>query len=143
MKLVPNNDSDEVALWRLVARNKAPAREAEQLYSLAEVARLLGVPSVRLSALAMVGKFPAAAVIVPGGGHKGRRWSASQLHELLRAWAIRWRSATTDFFHLNRLGTITRSIELARSPAFGNEFRHPLFTHSPHSIEPLPWSPQT
>ncbi len=70
-----------------LARNKAPAREAEQLYSLAEVARLLGVQPERLAALAMVGQFPAAAVIVPGGGHKGRRWSASQLHDLLRAWA--------------------------------------------------------
>ena len=72
---------------RRVARNKVPAREAEQLYSFAQVSRLVGVPGYRLSALAMVGKFPAAAVIVPGGGHKGRRWTASQLNELLRTWA--------------------------------------------------------
>lgn len=63
------------------------AREAEQLYNLAEVSRLVGVPRPRLSALAMEGKFPPAAVVVPGGGHKGRRWTASQLAALVQAWA--------------------------------------------------------
>ena len=63
------------------------AREAEQFYSFAEVSRLLGVPGYRLSALAMQGKFPPAAVIVPGGGHKGRRWTASQISALVQSWA--------------------------------------------------------
>ena len=62
-------------------------REAEQFYSLAQVSRLVGVQPERLSALAMEGKFPPAAVIVPGGGHKGRRWTASQLAALVSAWA--------------------------------------------------------
>ena len=83
----PMDSSPPAPPKRRVARSKAPAREAEQLYSFTEVSRLVGVPGYRLSALAMVGKFPAAAVIVPGGGHKGRRWTASQLNELLRTWA--------------------------------------------------------
>jgi len=62
-------------------------REAEQFYSLAQVSRVVGVQPERLSALAMEGKFPAAAVIVPGGGHKGRRWTASQLAALVSEWA--------------------------------------------------------
>ena len=62
-------------------------REAEQFYSLAQVSRVVGVQPERLSALAMEGKFPAAAVVVPGGGHKGRRWTASQLAALVQAWA--------------------------------------------------------
>lgn len=62
-------------------------REAEQFYSLAQVSRIVGVQPERLSALAMEGKFPAAAVVVPGGGHKGRRWTASQLAALVQSWA--------------------------------------------------------
>lgn len=62
-------------------------REAEQLYNFTEVSRVVGVPGYRLSALAMEGKFPPAAIIVPGGGHKGRRWTASQLTALVQAWA--------------------------------------------------------
>ncbi len=62
-------------------------REAEQFYSLAQVSRVVGVQPERLSALAIEGKFPPAAVIVPGGGHKGRRWTASQLAALVSEWA--------------------------------------------------------
>ena len=81
------DSSPPASCKRSVARSKVPALQAEQLYSLAEVSRLFLLPPERLSALAMEGKFPAAAVIVPGGGHKGRRWSASQLNECLRSWA--------------------------------------------------------
>jgi hypothetical protein len=66
---------------------KPKVREAEQFYSLAQVSRIVGVQPERLSSLAMEGKFPAAAVIVPGGGHKGRRWTASQLAALVQLWA--------------------------------------------------------
>lgn len=62
-------------------------REAEQFYNLEQVGRIVGLQPERLSALAMEGKFPAAAVVVPGGGHKGRRWTASQLAALVQAWA--------------------------------------------------------
>lgn len=83
----PMDSSPPAPPKRRVARSKAPAREAEQLYRLADAARLLCVQPERLSALAMEGKFPQAAVWVPGGGHTGRRWTASQLNELLRTWA--------------------------------------------------------
>jgi hypothetical protein len=63
------------------------AREADQLYRLAEVARLLRLPPYRLRELSAAGKFPPAAVVIPGGGHMRCRWTASQLAEVVEAWA--------------------------------------------------------
>lgn len=63
------------------------AREAEQFYRLAEVARLLRVPPYRLRELSAAGQFPPAAVVIPGGGHMRCRWSASQLAAVAQTWA--------------------------------------------------------
>lgn len=65
----------------------AKVREAEQFYNLEQVGRIVGLQPERLSALAMAGKFPPAAVIIPGGGHRARRWTASQIAGLVHAWA--------------------------------------------------------
>ena len=83
----PMDSSPPAPPKRRVARNKAPALQAEQLYRLAEVARLLGVPPYRLRELSAAGQFPPAAVVIPGGGHMRCRWTASQLHDLLSSWA--------------------------------------------------------
>jgi hypothetical protein len=74
-------------MQRAPAPMMRPARLAEQTYTQADVARLLRIQSKRVAALLAEGKIPAPAVLVPGGGHKGRRWLASQLAEIMARWA--------------------------------------------------------
>ena len=65
----------------------AKLRLADQLYTQADLERILKVPRERLLALMAEGKMPGPAVLVPGGGHKGRRWTASQIAEIFARWA--------------------------------------------------------
>lgn len=63
------------------------AKQAEQLYTLADLARLLKVPTERINLLIERGEMAGPDVLVPGGGHKGRRWSASRVASIHRAWS--------------------------------------------------------
>lgn len=63
-------------------------RIAEQTYTAADLAQVLRIPSRRISLLVEAGDIPPAAFHVPGGGHKGRRWFASQVIELCARWAV-------------------------------------------------------
>lgn len=60
--------------------------QAQQLYTLADVARLLKVQDKRLRELMARGEMAGPDVLVPGGGRKAARWSASRLNELCAAW---------------------------------------------------------
>jgi hypothetical protein len=63
-----------------------PAKQAEQLYTLADLARLLKVPAERLRALQESKEMRGPDVLVPGGGHKGARWTASRVTEIQKGW---------------------------------------------------------
>jgi hypothetical protein len=72
------------------------AKIADQLYTLADLSRLLKVPPKRLRALMAAKEMPTADVIIPGGGHKGLRWSATRVRLIQAKWATdpaMWRSA--------------------------------------------------
>lgn len=62
-------------------------KQAEQLYTLADLSRLLKVPTDRLRTLRDAGELLGPDVFVPGGGHKGARWSASRVAMIQRGWA--------------------------------------------------------
>ena len=64
------------------------AKLAEQTYTAADVGRLLHLPPRRVSALIEAKEIPAPALQIPGGGHKGRRWLASQLAEVFARWDV-------------------------------------------------------
>lgn len=63
-------------------------REAEQLYTFADLARLLKVNEDRLRAMRATGELLGPDVIIPGGGHKAARWSASRVAAIQRAWSV-------------------------------------------------------
>jgi hypothetical protein len=67
-----------------------PARwnQADELYTLAELARMVKVQPERLLALVEAGEMLGPDVFIPGGGPKGRRWSASRVHAIQRKWLI-------------------------------------------------------
>ena len=60
---------------------------AQQLYSLADIARLFKLQPRRLRDLERMGEFPPANVIIPGAGHKAQRWTATLLNETVERWA--------------------------------------------------------
>lgn len=62
------------------------AKQAEQLYTLTDLSRLLKVPTDRIHALVDQNEMLGPDVLVPGGGHKGARWSASRVASIQRAW---------------------------------------------------------
>jgi hypothetical protein len=64
------------------------SNQAEQLYTLADIARLSKVPPARLLALVRSGEMLGPDVIIPGGGPKGRRWSASRVSTIQRNWGL-------------------------------------------------------
>ncbi len=64
------------------------ARAAEQCYTAADLARLLRIPARRITALVQDRELPPPALQVPGAGHKGRRWLASQVEQVVERWAI-------------------------------------------------------
>jgi hypothetical protein len=65
----------------------APRKLAEQTYTFAEVCRLLHLPAKRARELELRGELAGADVVVPGGGRKAERWTASRVGEILCNWA--------------------------------------------------------
>lgn len=64
------------------------AVEAEQLYTFADLVRLLKVGEDRLRAMRDAHELLPPDIIVPGGGHKAARWSASRVAEIQAGWRI-------------------------------------------------------
>lgn len=64
------------------------AKQAEQLYSMADVSRILKVPTDRLRVLLDRREMLGPDVIIPGGGHKAARWSATRVTMIQRNWAM-------------------------------------------------------
>jgi hypothetical protein len=60
---------------------------AEQTYTFTEVCRLLHVPPARARALQTAGELLGADVMVPGGGRKGERWTASRIAVIQAKWS--------------------------------------------------------
>lgn len=69
-------------------RMNASVKQAEQLYTLADLSRLLKVPTDRLRVLQERKEMAGPDVFVPGGGHKGARWSASRVALIQQGWAL-------------------------------------------------------
>lgn len=65
----------------------AKLKTADQLYTLADLARILKVPPKRLKLLQESGDLLGPDVIIPGGGHKGQRWSATQVNLIKLRWS--------------------------------------------------------
>ena len=59
-----------------------------QLYTFADLVRLLKVNRGRLRAMRDAGQIPGPDIIIPGAGHKGARWSAARVSQLQAAWRI-------------------------------------------------------
>lgn len=57
-----------------------------EMYTQAELQRILKLPRRRLRSLIAGGELLGPDVLVPGGGHKAARWTASRVAEIQRAW---------------------------------------------------------
>ena len=64
------------------------SKQADQMYTLADVSRLLKVGPDRLRALVLQDEMLGPDLLVPGGGHKAQRWSASRVAEIQKSWAM-------------------------------------------------------
>jgi hypothetical protein len=62
-------------------------KTTDQLYTLADLARILQVPPKRLNQLRESGDLLGPDVSIPGGGHKGQRWSATQVNLIKLRWS--------------------------------------------------------
>jgi hypothetical protein len=60
---------------------------AEQTYTFAEVCRILHLPTARARVLKQTGELPGPDVVVPGGGLKAERWTASRVGSVLAKWS--------------------------------------------------------
>lgn len=60
---------------------------AEQTYTFAEVCRILHVPTDRARQLQAVGELLGPDIIVPGGGHKAERWTATRIALIQARWS--------------------------------------------------------
>lgn len=70
-----------------MASSLPKVKTSDQLYTLADLARILKVPPKRLKLLQQSGDLLGPDVIIPGGGHKGQRWSATQVNLLKLRWS--------------------------------------------------------
>jgi hypothetical protein len=61
---------------------------AEQLYTFADLVRLLKVDKKRLRMMRQTGEIPGPDVMIPGGGHKAARWTAARVQEIHRRWSV-------------------------------------------------------
>jgi hypothetical protein len=61
---------------------------AEQLYTFADLVRLLKVGEDRLRAMRDTNQLLPPDVMIPGGGPKAARWSASRVSEIQRGWRV-------------------------------------------------------
>jgi len=64
------------------------SRTAEQFYTFADLVRLFKVGEDRLRRMRDDGTLLPPDHFVPGGGHKGARWSTSRVEEIQRSWRI-------------------------------------------------------
>lgn len=62
-------------------------KTADETYTLADLVRMLKVPAKRLKKLQESGDLLGPDVIIPGGGHKGQRWTASRLNVIMARWS--------------------------------------------------------
>lgn len=62
-------------------------KAADETYTLADLVRMLKVPAKRLKKLQESGDLLGPDVIIPGGGHKGQRWTASRVNVVLAKWS--------------------------------------------------------
>lgn len=60
---------------------------AEQTYTFAELCRLLHLPPKRARELRAAGELPGPDVMVPGGGHKSERWTATRVGFVQARWS--------------------------------------------------------
>lgn len=65
----------------------AKVKTAEQLYTAADLARMLKVPAKRLKALMDCKELLGPDVLIPGGCAKGRRWTASRVNLIQAKWS--------------------------------------------------------
>lgn len=82
------------------------ARAAEQLYTFADLVRLLKVGGARLRAMRDSGELLGPDVVVPGGGHKAARWSASRVQEIQRGWSVQVVASKRPLFATSELHRI-------------------------------------
>lgn len=61
---------------------------AEQLYTWADLVRILKVNDDRLRGMRDRNEILGPDHIIPGGGHKGARWSASRVAEIQKGWRV-------------------------------------------------------
>lgn len=59
---------------------------AEQTYTFAELCRILHLPAKRGRELRAAGELPGPDLIVPGGGKKAERWTASRVGFVQAKW---------------------------------------------------------
>lgn len=62
-------------------------KTADETYTLADLVRMLKVPAKRLKKLQESGDLLGPDVIIPGGGHKGQRWTASRINVIMAKWS--------------------------------------------------------
>jgi hypothetical protein len=60
---------------------------AEQTYTFAELCRLLHIPFDRARILRATGELLGPDVIVPGGGRKAERWTATRIALIQAKWS--------------------------------------------------------
>lgn len=63
-----------------------PKGDSLQLYTWADLVRILKVGERRLREMRESGQLLGPDVIVPGGGHKAQRWTAARIQEQYRRW---------------------------------------------------------
>ena len=61
---------------------------ALQLFTWADLVRMLQVSERRLRSMRASGELPGPDVIIPGGGHKAQRWTAARVREIYRRWSV-------------------------------------------------------
>lgn len=66
----------------------AGLRRADALYSFTDLVRMFKVADNRLREMRAAGTLLGPDVMIPGGGHKAARWSASRVREIYRAWSV-------------------------------------------------------
>ena len=66
----------------------AHLKTAEQLYTFADLCRIVKVPPDRMRVMIETGEAQPHDVVVPGGAHKGKRWSASRVTEIQKGWTL-------------------------------------------------------
>jgi len=64
------------------------SKVAEQTYTFTEVCKLLHVPPTRARELQATGELLGPDIVVPGGGRKGERWTATRVAMIQHKWSV-------------------------------------------------------